>query len=135
MAKYVEIDNLEVGDYVTIWDCNCSEFGKQTVMAVDDLQYLPTADVVEFETLKKWLYEIAINNVGCVLDGDFSTACEEIISRLDGLRKFAQEKGGVDETAEGTAKRCFTPEEVRKMTREEVRANYTAVMNSMKEWK
>jgi len=28
--------------YVTIWDCDCSEFGKQTVMAVDDLNYLPT---------------------------------------------------------------------------------------------
>lgn len=27
--------------YVTVWDCDCSEFGKQTVMAVDDLNYLP----------------------------------------------------------------------------------------------
>ena len=46
MPRYVEIDDVEVSDYVTVWDCNCSEFGKQTVMAVDDLQYLPTADVV-----------------------------------------------------------------------------------------
>ena len=46
MARYVEIDDVEVSDYVTVWDCNCSEFGRQTVMAVDDLQYLPTADVV-----------------------------------------------------------------------------------------
>ena len=52
----------------------------------------PTADVVEVETLKAWLYEIATNNVGCVLDGDFSDACQEIISRLYGLRKFAQER-------------------------------------------
>lgn len=37
---------VDVGEdaskYITVWDCNCSEFGKQTVMAVDDLNYLPT---------------------------------------------------------------------------------------------
>lgn len=55
----------------------------------------PAADVVEVETVKKWLYRMALNNVGCFLDGDFSVACEEIISRLDGLRRFAKEmKGG-----------------------------------------
>ena len=47
MARYVNIDDLEVSDYVTVWECNCSEFGRQTVMAVDDLHYLPTADAVE----------------------------------------------------------------------------------------
>ena len=47
--------------------------------------------MVSVETVKKWLYAIAINNVGCVLDGDFSVACEEIISRLDGLERFAEE--------------------------------------------
>ena len=31
----------DVSKYITIWDCNCSEFGRQTVMAVEDLQYLP----------------------------------------------------------------------------------------------
>lgn len=52
-------------------------------------------NMVSVETVKKWLYEMAINNVGCVLDGDFSVACEEIISRLDGLIRFAEEmKGG-----------------------------------------
>ena len=45
MARYIDVD-LEVSDYVTVWDCDCSEFGKQTVIAVDDLQYLPTAEVV-----------------------------------------------------------------------------------------
>lgn len=50
------------------------------------------ADFVEVETIKSWLYSIAINNVGCVGDGDFSTACKEIISRLDGLKRFAQER-------------------------------------------
>lgn len=42
--KYVEVNDLEVGDYVTVWDVD-GEFGRQTVMAVDDLQYLPSADV------------------------------------------------------------------------------------------
>ena len=52
----------------------------------------PIADVVEVETIKAWLYELAINNVGCVINGDFSKACEEIISRIDGLRNFAKER-------------------------------------------
>ena len=57
-----------------------------------------SADMVSIKTIKKWLYEMAINNVGCVLEGDFSNACEEIISRLDGLKRFAEElKGGVEE--------------------------------------
>ena len=47
-----------------------------------------TADVVEVDTLKDWLLEIALNNVG----GDFSIACQDIISRLDGLRNFAKER-------------------------------------------
>jgi hypothetical protein len=45
MARYIDAD-VEVSKYVTVWDCDCSEFGEQTVMAVDDLHYLPTADVV-----------------------------------------------------------------------------------------
>lgn len=51
----------------------------------------PVEDVVDIETLKKWLYKIAFNNVGCKLEGDFSDACEEIISRLDGLKRFVKE--------------------------------------------
>lgn len=54
----------------------------------------PTADVVEVETIKSWLYSIAINNVNN--NGDFSDACEEIISRLDGLRRFAKERSSND---------------------------------------
>jgi hypothetical protein len=44
MARYIDAD-VEVSKYVTVWDCDCSDFGEQTVMAVDDLHYLPTADV------------------------------------------------------------------------------------------
>lgn len=49
----------------------------------------PTVDAVEVDALKAWLYEIAMNNV----DNFLCEACEEIISRLDGLRVFAREKG------------------------------------------
>ena len=59
-----------------------------------NIKQIPTADVVEVETIKAWLYEIAINNVGC--DGDFSNACEEIIARIDGLRNFAKERSEGD---------------------------------------
>lgn len=52
--KYVEVNNLEVSDYVTVWGCNCSEYGKQTVMAADDLHYLPYADVIEHK-YAKWV--------------------------------------------------------------------------------
>lgn len=55
-----------------------------------NIKQIPTADVVEVETIKAWLYEMAINNVSC--DGDFSKACEEIIARIDGLRNFAEER-------------------------------------------
>ena len=36
--RYVEVNNLEVGNYVTIWDVD-GEYGRQTVMAVDDLAF------------------------------------------------------------------------------------------------
>lgn len=47
-----------------------------------------TVDAVEVETLKAWLYEMAMNNT----DNYLCDACEEIISRLDGLRVFAKER-------------------------------------------
>ena len=52
---------------------------------------MPTVDAVMLSDLEAWLYEIAMNNVGEKFDGDFSDAVEEIISRLDGLRVFAEE--------------------------------------------
>lgn len=64
------------------------------VSIYDSIQKLPTADVVEVETIKSWLYSIAINNVNN--NGDFSDACEEIISRLDGLRRFTNERSSND---------------------------------------
>lgn len=60
-----------------------------TFKGVAILNQFPVADAVEVETLKAWLYEMAMNNTSNYL-GD---ACEEIISRLDGLRVFARERG------------------------------------------
>lgn len=57
----------------------------------EELENATSADVVAVETLEKWLYEIAMNNVGVKFDGDFSDACEDIIQRLDGLRWFAKD--------------------------------------------
>ena len=88
MARYIDADKmreewLENGENEYVYDTNS---------VLDSIDAQPTADVVEVETIKAWLYELAINNVGC--DGDFSKACEEIIARLDGLRNFAKERSG-----------------------------------------
>lgn len=77
-------------------DCDlmCEMFGFMTSLANAGYRK-QSEDMVSISTVKKWLYSIAINNVGCVLDGDFSDACEEIISRLYGLKQFAEDmKGG-----------------------------------------
>lgn len=65
------------------------------IEALEDLSK-QSEDLVDIATVKKWLYQIAINNVGCFIEGDFSNACEEIISRLDGLKSFAEETKGAD---------------------------------------
>lgn len=39
-GQLVDADE-DMSNYFTIWNCKCSEYGKQTVMAVDDLRYLP----------------------------------------------------------------------------------------------
>ena len=90
MAEYLkretvmkELDRNSITKKITLSD---------GVSIYDTIQKLPTADVVEVETIKSWLYSIAINNVGININGDFSDACEEIISRLDGLRRFAKER-------------------------------------------
>lgn len=54
---------------------------------LDETGCAPTLDVVSVAHLEKWLYEIAMNNSDNYLSG----ACEEIISRLDGLRRFSKE--------------------------------------------
>lgn len=36
--------DAEVYGYVKTWICDCSEFGRQSVMAVEDISYLPEID-------------------------------------------------------------------------------------------
>lgn len=50
MPEYIErealtIENLE--KYMTVMEVNIKEYGQQVVVAVDDLMYLPAADVSE----------------------------------------------------------------------------------------
>lgn len=57
MAEYINrealtIENLE--KYMTVMEVNTKEYGQQVVVAVDDLMYLPTADVAEVRH-GKWL--------------------------------------------------------------------------------
>lgn len=51
----------------------------------------PTVDSVEYDVLRKWLHENAINNVNVPVTMD--VACEIIVERFDGLRKYASEIG------------------------------------------
>ena len=51
----------------------------------------PTVDAVPVADIEAWLYEMAMNNTGNTLGG----ACEEIIRRLDGLRRFSKERSTV----------------------------------------
>lgn len=54
MPRYVNIDDLNLNDYATTWKCDCSQHGEQIVMAIDDLNYLPTADVQEDRHAQWW---------------------------------------------------------------------------------
>jgi hypothetical protein len=47
-GRLIDAD-ISVGSYVETWTCNCTEFGAQRVMAVDDLKYLPTIIEAEVE--------------------------------------------------------------------------------------
>lgn len=93
MARYIDADAAieYLEKHKEIAKKNCFILSANEDSIIKFLQEkCPTADVVEVETIKSWLYSIAINNVNN--NGDFSDACEEIISRLDGLRRFAKER-------------------------------------------
>lgn len=100
MEKYIKIsDALKV---CRKWNKFCFELndakGQRCAETIEDeILELSGADVVKVETVRAWLYEMAFNSVGCVVNGDFSDACEDIISRLDGLRNFARDRSDGDE--------------------------------------
>jgi hypothetical protein len=62
--------------------CGGINWGRNTIADA------PTVDAVPVADIEAWLYEIAMNNTGNPLCG----ACEEIIRRLDGLRRFSKER-------------------------------------------
>ena len=65
-------------------------FRQSVILGVaQTIRNFPTVNAVEVSVLEKWLYEIAWNNTGNPL----CKSCEEIIRRLPGLRKFAEEYG------------------------------------------
>lgn len=65
------------------------------------LDSVPAADAVEIKTLEAWLYEIAMNNS----QNSLGFSCEEIISRLDGLRTYAKEKAEEAAKCDGCGER------------------------------
>ena len=58
------------------------------------IKNLPAADVVPIEALKKWLWEVALNNSNNYL----GNGCAEFVSRLDGLRRFVEDGSADDQT-------------------------------------
>ena len=79
---YIECLILDKEDYET------GMADDLAVVFASDIKALPAVDAVEVDVLKTWLYKIAMNNT----DNYLCDACEEIISRLDGLRVFARER-------------------------------------------
>lgn len=99
MAKVIhDSDIADINTFpISMSECLARHGARRTgaAMALFKADYRKQSeDLVDIATVKKWLYQIAINNVGCVIEGDFSNACEEIISRLDGLKRFAEETKG-----------------------------------------
>lgn len=102
--------------------------------------YVPTADVVPramtaeiFEEIEKVIGEQYENYVFDNLDIEGAEQ-DAIIAFVDVMKRhFAELKKKYTE-GENKQKDFFSPEEVRAMSRKEVRENYTAIMNSMKKW-
>ena len=93
MARYIDVDRTIRGlkDAVARIKPN----GIATAIIDDAINLLesePTADVVEVETIKAWLHEIAIHNMNDDVKLTLFATCQDFISRLDGLRRFAQER-------------------------------------------
>ena len=73
--------------YKSLWwgFCGGINWGRNTIADA------PTVDAVPVADIEAWLYQIAMNNT----DNTLGVACEEIVSRLDGLRRFSKERGTV----------------------------------------
>ena len=92
--RYIEVNALMED---RIWKCGGDPYDPYYMGYQDALDNVevtidnqPTADVVEIDVISKWLYQIAMNNVGS--PSLLSASCIEIISRLGGLVEFARER-------------------------------------------
>lgn len=98
MPEYIEreslISRLEAIKESENWD----SMSRYVLFGIAEfIKNADAADVVAVETVKAWLYAIAMNNVGVKAD-DVASVCEDIAERMDGLRAFARERRGEDGT-------------------------------------
>lgn len=87
--------DINVYDYVETWYCTCSDYGRQRVMAVDDLSYLPTINAVPV-MYGKWIktaetpwntqYQCSICNTTTINCSCFCPNCGANMN-LDGDKK------------------------------------------------
>lgn len=99
MAEYIERETAK--RELTEWATNLKN--PQTLVTDDALcvlDLIPATDVVPMDDLKKWLWKVALNNS----DNYLGDACAELVSRLDGLRRYVQD-GGAKMDEEG--RRCL----------------------------
>ena len=71
--------DAEVYGYVETWVCDCSEFGKQSVMAVEDISYLPEIDPETLpivQELRKELERVTRERDAAIADLYYACACE-----------------------------------------------------------
>lgn len=69
MSNYIDpyMSRDDISKYITTWNCNDPVYGKQFVMAVDDLKYLPTVYIEEVRHghwIKWW--EVKSDDAGAV---------------------------------------------------------------------
>lgn len=70
--------DAEVYGYVETWICNCSGFGRQSVMAVEDISYLPEIDPETLpivQELRKELERVTAEREAAVSDLEFTKIC------------------------------------------------------------
>lgn len=77
MPEYIEREALKCENlekYMTVMEVNTKEYGNQIVVAVDDLMYLPTADVAEVVRCKDCIYYRKMATGGLCMCGDKKTS-------------------------------------------------------------
>lgn len=75
MARLIDKD-IDIYDYIETWDCTCSDYGRQRVMSVDDLEYLPTVEAAPV------VHGAKITRVNDVFSEKIITVCSECSGRV-----------------------------------------------------